>query len=131
MQILLIGSDTSVTETIDEMLSSITEWTVETLLVSDINFLSDYSTDKKTYDTIVASLMDLPAKAIEAIESIESEYPDVPLLVLFHYNRLLLVEPLLDAGATGYLQLGLPETRLHEAVRKVARGERYVGFEAT
>lgn len=133
MHILLLGRDTSVTETIEQMLSSIEEWSVNKILSPDFNNVKQLLSDSKksALDLIIANLADFPTPPKKIIQNVTAHFLKTPLLVLHHYSRTLLVKPLIEAGATGYLQLGLPEDHLHKAVENTSRGNAYIDTENT
>lgn len=133
MHILLLGRDTSVTETIKKMLSSIEEWSVNTILSPDFTDEKQLISDvqKSAVDIIIANLADFPTPPEQIIRYITTHFLKTPVLVLHQYSRNLLVQPLIEAGATGYLQLGLSEDRLQKAVEIISAGSRYIDTETT
>ena len=62
---------------------------------------------------------------VQLIERIRSQYP-VPVLVLSMHNEPQIARRAIDAGATGYLTKDNDPEMLMLAIRKVARGGRFV-----
>lgn len=129
MQILLFGKPNSITSTLAEMLGSRQEWTIT--VVSSIQESISISTaqheDKsRSYDVIIGNLAAFSRKPNELVRALRQQFPACPLLVLYSYRKPMLIRPLLEAGADGYLQNGHPEENVFEAVRTVAAGSRYL-----
>lgn len=129
MEILLLGRDTSVTNTIKDMLKSVEVWSVTRSI--SIENVADQTSGEGCYDIIVANLADYAPPPTRIISKILNHFPSTYLLVLYSYSQKLLIQPLLEAGAKGYLQNGIPEDKLFEAVRTVANGNLYIGVEST
>lgn len=66
---------------------------------------------------------------VDLIRRLHAEHPALRILVLSMYSDSILVSRLLKAGANGYLSKGAEINVLFDAVRKVARGGRYVPLE--
>lgn len=128
MQILLFGKDNSVTDTIESMLVSVDEWTI-TRALSFFNIENDlpYQDHNAAYEVIVANLFGFPTSPKKLVREISSKFSEIPLLVLYSYNHDFLIAPLLEMGATGYLQIGSGEENLVEAVKKVSNNHKYIG----
>lgn len=129
MNLLLVGRDTSVTNTIRDMLSSEEAWSVTK--INSVNKSAVDSPEEGLYDIIVANLTDFPPPPTLVITKITSYFPSSELLVLYSYDQESLVEPLLQAGADGYLQNGSSDDKLIEAVQTLMNGEQYIGVEST
>ena len=133
MNILLLGTDNSITRTIRDMLKSVNSWV--------INLITDLTTDRHieiqindrntVYDIVVANLDGLPESPKTIVDEIANQFPKIPILILYSYSHEFLIDPLLDAGANGYLQVGASETKLFEAVQKVSDGQQHVFTETT
>lgn len=129
MDILLLGRDTSVTNTIKDMLKSVEEWSVTRSF--SIEKVADQTSDDGVYDLIVANLADFSPPPTSIINKILNHFSSAYLLVLYSYSQKLLIQPLLEAGANGYLQNGISEDQLLEAVKTVANGNQYIGVETS
>lgn len=129
MNLLLVGRDTSVTNTIRDMLSSVEAWSVTK--INSIDKGTAKTSKEGFYDIIVANLTDFPPPPTLIITKITSYFPSSELLVLYSYNQHSLVDPLLQAGADGYLQNGSSDDKLIEAVETLLNGEQYIGVEST
>lgn len=133
MQILLVGKKTSVTDTVSQMLESVEPWSVKRTTswkFTEQKKVSELS-DSTTLDIIVANLADFCESSISIIQNITSCFSSVPLLVLYSYNQEGFIKPLIEAGATGYLQNGHSENELLKAVQIVADGNEYITTENT
>ncbi|MDZ7715180.1 MAG: hypothetical protein U5J95_03105 [Balneolaceae bacterium] len=127
MKIILFGLNNFITDTVESMLISMDEWQViRTSLVEE-----DYSPTTHDLDLLVASLAGVSKSPILHIKNLVNQYTSLPLLALHYYGDEFSVELLLQAGATGYLQLGSSERTLHEAVLTVAKNETFVATENT
>lgn len=129
MDILLLGKYTFITKTIAQMLNSAEGW----------NLKHRYSTDgldamvdpEFTCDVILLHISDYRTSAEVLIQKVTSQLDSVPLLVLGQYDDDLLIDPLIQAGASGYLQSGSSESQLQKAVKAVASNEQYISTEFT
>lgn len=128
MDILLLGRENSITQTIEEMINSVEEWNILT-----VSTLADAqsSAQSSQYDIILVKLGGFPTSTRTVIQKINAEFPDTPLLVIYFYSQPSLIKPLLKSGATGYLQEGLSEEKLFVCIRKVSDGEKQVFTENT
>ncbi len=62
----------------------------------------------------------------ELVKQIKAQRPDRPVVVLSAYPESLHATQVMRAGASGYLNKDTAEAELASAVRKVARGGKYV-----
>jgi two-component system, NarL family, invasion response regulator UvrY len=77
-------------------------------------------------------LMDVELPGLSGLESTErilKTQPDIGIIILTAHSKPPLPARLLDIGASGYLTKACPSEELINAVRTVARGERYIGAE--
>lgn len=75
-------------------------------------------------------LMDVGLPGLSGLETTErilKAQPDIQVIVLTAHSEPPLPARLLDIGATGYLTKACDARELINAVRTVARGERYIG----
>ena len=122
MHILLLGRDTFITSTIEEMVSYVAAWTLNrnsTCLNLNI---------QPSYDVIILNLLDFTLPPPELIRTVQKQLSAVPLLTLHTYKNEPLINPLFEAGATGYLQLGTSEEQVLKAIEKVAAQERHIAL---
>lgn len=133
MKIFLLGRDSSVTNTLCDMLGSRQDWD------TSIDLSWDDSKNKNlpealtstSYDLLIVNLEDFFSTPVDLVKKIITHLPSVPLLVIHSYNDELLINPLIKAGAKGYLQNGIPEEKLYESVVAVANGQQSVIAEST
>lgn len=111
------------------MLKSVEAWSVYRRF--SIEGVADETSDDGFYDLIVSNLADFSPPPTTVINKILNHFPSTYLLVLYSYSQKLLIEPLIESGANGYLQNGIPEDQLLEAVKTVANGNQYIGLETT
>jgi DNA-binding NarL/FixJ family response regulator len=118
MYILLQGKDSQLTNTIDNMLSSVQDWQV--IQTSSHRFSTEDRTLRKLkktkFDVIVSNLADYSIPGKKLIKEITSHFPSSPLAVLHVFSRQLFIEPLLRAGASSYIQLGISEHCLQKGI---------------
>lgn len=133
MEILLLGRNTTITNTIMTMLTTIKSWSVtQTSIIDSIGDETAVETSKEGfYDLIIANLADYSSPPTQITGKLTIHFPSSYLLVLYSYNREFLIKPLLEAGANGYLQNGISDDELLEAVQTVADGNKYIGVEST
>lgn len=133
MQILLVGKNTSVTDTVSQMLESVEPWSVRRIASWKCTEQKQDSelSDSTSLDIIVTNLADFCESSIKIIQNITSCFSSVPLLALYSYNQEAFIKPLINAGATGYLQNGHSEDALLTAVKTVAGGKEYISTENT
>lgn len=127
MNILLIGPYNSVTDTVQDMLSETKKWIVKRLSFMELK----KDAFKEDLSLIIACLGGVEQSPKMLIPKILEIHAGIPLLVLHYYEDKLLIQSLLETGATGYLQLGSGEDHLFEAVKTVGNGEKYIGPEYT
>lgn len=130
MDILLLAAETMISNTLLRMLESHSGWNVCRWFYPEVDKIHE-QTDGRSFDGIVVNLPDFTDFYILVIHKIKREFPDLPLLALSNYADDLLIEPLLAAGADGYLQLGCSDTDLRNAVKSVFNGKPCVITENT
>ena len=133
MKILLLGRDNSITHTVEDMLNSAEGWVSKTIneLTKDGQIQVQNVQNRAVFDIIVANLSGFPESPKTIIEQIAGQFPAIPILVLYSYGQESLIRPLLERGATGYLQVGSSETKLFEAVQKVSDRQEHIFTETT
>lgn len=132
MNLLLLGGNSSTTETVMNMLAAIKGWEIIHQKISGQLHPKNIDILPETHlDIIIANLLDLEGSPRKIISMITNRFKEIPLLVLGTYGQTLLIDPLLEAGATGYLQLGSCEEKIRLAVEKVAQHKQYVHTENT
>lgn len=75
------------------------------------------------------ALLGLPLEdqsGLEVLKAIRAEKPKLPVLVLSAYLEDSFALCMIKAGAAGYLTKACESTRLLDAIRKVARGRKYL-----
>lgn len=133
MDILLIGRDSVVTKTVYHMLESTKGW--QTFLESswqdlDHQIVSD-DKEKSLFDVIMANLADFSDPPLTIIKCLVAQFSPLPVLVLNSYQSQFLIDPLLESGASGYVQIGVSENQLLEAVENVVKGKQCIIAENT
>ncbi|TYP92155.1 hypothetical protein LX73_2405 [Fodinibius salinus] len=129
MDILLLGKYTFITQTIAQMLNSAEEWNLKRRYsTDDLDTINDPSFD---CDIVLLHISDYRTSSELLIKKVTSQLDSVPLLVLGQYDDDLLIEPLIEAGASGYLQNGSSESKLQKAVKAVVSNEQYISTEFT
>lgn len=114
------------------MLDSKQEYAITKYILNDC--LESISLDIEKGSGFVVHIANLTGFSIaprKLISAILSELPSVPLLVLYSYRKEFLIKPLLEAGATGYLQAGTSEETLFEAIKHTAAGKQYIGIDGS
>lgn len=66
---------------------------------------------------------------MDVIRSFQSEFPDLPILVLSMHAESIYAEPVLKAGARGYLMKQSATSQLLQAIRTVLQGDFFVSDE--
>jgi two-component system invasion response regulator UvrY len=78
------------------------------------------------FDVVVLDL-NMPGKSgFEVLKQLESQHPDLPVLVLSIHDEDQYAIRVLQAGASGYLTKESAADDLMEAVRRVAEGGKYM-----
>ena len=129
MRILLVGKTSSITSTIHTMLRSVDEWS--TKLHSNLDDFDAINGERADFDLLITNLEDFRRTSTKAVSQIRSYFPDTPLLVVHSYLNNLLIQPLIAAGATGYINNNVSDSKLIEAVQKVASGNECIIAENT
>lgn len=133
MHILLVGQVDSVTQTVFQMLEEVDEWFVKVITShkNDDGHAGPSSPKYPAYDVIVANCLGFSDSPNKLIRQITAQFPNTPLLALHSYSQKLLIQPLFEAGATGYLQVGIGEDKLLQAINKVITGKQCILTENT
>lgn len=84
---------------------------------------------REAFEVAVVDLSLPGVSGIELIKQIQSETPELPVLVLSMHDEQFYAERALRAGARGYIMKQEAIERVIEAIRKVLRGELYVSQE--
>lgn len=130
MQILLLGVSSTITDTLHSMLQSVNHWIVKT--EAELNSLSNpESPQNSDYDLLIVNLEDFDTSSIPLINQINSQFPKTPLLVVHSYSEDNYIQPMLNAGATGYARVGISEHELLEIIKKVADGQQLIITDST
>lgn len=77
-------------------------------------------------DVIVMDIAMPEMGGIEATRLVHQQYPEIKVLVLTQYDDWRYIQPLLQAGASGYVTKRALGTDLIEALRAVSRGETFL-----
>lgn len=77
-------------------------------------------------DALVLDIAMPEGGGLEVLQQLQTLKPDLPVLVLSVYSERQYAVRALKAGATGYLTKESAPEELITAIRRVARGERYV-----
>lgn len=130
MELLLLGDNSTITNTIYSMLHSVDNWTVT--FGVELTFLSPKAVEQlPNFDLVIANLEDFETSSIPLITEIINYFPDTPLLVIHSYSDNSFIKPMLNAGATGYIKSDISEHQLLTAAQKVARGQQVVIADST
>lgn len=79
-----------------------------------------------TYDVVILDIS-MPRKdGLDVLKSIKSLKPDLPVLILTVHSEEKYAVRALRAGASGYLMKSVSPAELILAIRKIARGEKYM-----
>jgi len=127
ISIVLLGDNTSINQTIMEIIReqedmSVERWPVNTLE----NQLKNR--DNGEIDILVLDLLTISRNIIKMIEYLAEKQIFNSILAIHIYKNKRLVTPLLKAGATGYLQADTGEEEILKAVTSLKRGETYIGI---
>jgi DNA-binding NarL/FixJ family response regulator len=125
MQILLIGRPNSITSTLASMLESHEQWEL-TIITSAQGTIPSTDSKENYYKLLIANLAGFNQTPNRVVSDLKTCFPSIPLLVLYSYENPLMIQPILNAGADGYLQNGHSEEDVFEAARTVASGNRYI-----
>jgi DNA-binding NarL/FixJ family response regulator len=103
---------------------------------TDTVAVGEATTEQELFD-MVRSIEDLnvvvldlsmPGRGgLETLKQLKLEYPKLPVLILTIYPEDQYAIRVLKAGASGYLTKESAPDQLVTAIRKVARGEKYIG----
>jgi two-component system, NarL family, invasion response regulator UvrY len=81
---------------------------------------------ESTPDALVLDIAMPEGGGLEVLQQLQTLKPDLPVLILSVYSARQYAIRALKAGATGYLTKESAPEELVTAIRRVARGERYV-----
>lgn len=83
-----------------------------------------------TCDVVLLNIGLPDMKGFELCPQIKEKKPNVKVLILTGYNEFFTIKQALDAGADGYLMKKCTQEELHESIRTVASGKRFLCDEA-
>ncbi len=75
---------------------------------------------------VILDLPNIKQSAVKTIRLVKEQSDDTKILAIHIYTTKLLVEPLIEAGANGYLNYEPSVEELREAIHSVSEGERYL-----
>jgi DNA-binding NarL/FixJ family response regulator len=82
---------------------------------------------RERYDLVVLDIA-MPGKhGLEVLKELRLRHPGLPVLMLSMYPEEQYAVRVLKAGASGYLTKGVAPAELISAIRRAARGRKYVG----
>ena len=81
---------------------------------------------KNDYDVVVLDITMPGMSGLDVLKQIESERPDLPVLVLSMHPAEQYAVRCLKAGASGYLTKESAPDELTAAIRKISQGKKYV-----
>ncbi len=130
MDILLLGNSSTITNTLHSMLQSVDGWSVTSVV--ELYSLSNLQAQQSPhYDLIISNLEDFEASSVPLITTITNHFPGIPLLVIHSYSNENFINPMLNAGATGYIKSDISEHQLLEAVKQVVAGKQVLIADST
>lgn len=131
MNILLVGKNNSITNTLQEMLISVDRWKIthSSAIHRLEEKMANQTIDPLLFALVLLNMSGFSSKPVQLVNQLKHLLAPVPLLVMASYDRRSLIEPLLKAGAQGYLQNGCSDDHLIKAVQTVAAGKQYVKTE--
>jgi DNA-binding NarL/FixJ family response regulator len=98
-------------------------------LVEEVGQIPNSSQTKSDSGSDVIVLLDLSnikKSPVETIQAVNERSPEAKTLAVHIYTTKLLIEPLIDAGANGYLTYEPTVAELRKALSSVCRDEMYL-----
>jgi two-component system, NarL family, invasion response regulator UvrY len=77
-------------------------------------------------DVLVMDIAMPDCSGVDALAAIRARFPELPVLILSGYPEAHYATTLLRQGASGYLNKECDPEEIASAIRKVARGRRYI-----
>jgi DNA-binding NarL/FixJ family response regulator len=81
---------------------------------------------ERHYDLLLTDLNMSGPNGTDLLKRVKDEHPGLAIVVLSMHAERQIAAGALKAGASGYLTKGIPASDILAAVRKVARGGRYI-----
>ena len=127
MKILLVGERNKLNSTVVDILSTQSNFSVESCPPSKF---PDKLTNGavKDLDILIADLTAFDTKPVEAIVDIKKRGLDCALLAIHIYTSPHFIKPLLKAGAQGYLPSATTKKEMMEAIEKLFHGDKYPSY---
>ncbi|MDR8389621.1 hypothetical protein NC796_00640 [Aliifodinibius sp. S!AR15-10] len=127
MKILLIGEKNELNDTVVDVLSTQPDFSVESCPPSTFpEKLGNGAA--KDLDILIADLTAFDTKPVETIINLKKLGLDCALLAVHVYTSAHFIEPLLKAGAQGYLPSATTKKEMMEAIEKLSHGDKYPLF---
>lgn len=82
--------------------------------------------DEADWDVLVLDLSLADISGLEVLRQLRDRKPKLPVIVLSMYPEAQYAPRVMKMGASAYLSKARPSLELIDAIRKVARGERYI-----
>lgn len=81
--------------------------------------------DSSDYDLGIIDLNTLSGNALKNIEKARETFKDIPLLALHVYEKTNLIQPILSAGANGFLSISPTENQINSAITALLNGDEF------
>ena len=124
MDILLIGHDNKINNTIIDILSQQSSFRIERCSPDDLEDLKQ-DAEAPEFDLLIADLTACDEKPADSIANLKKMELAQALLAIHIYNSTKLMKPLLQAGADGYLPSATTEQEMLTAIEAITNGEKY------
>ncbi|WP_333843452.1 response regulator transcription factor [Pelomicrobium sp.] len=124
LRLLLVESQTLMREGLRRILSDAPD--VEVAAEASSARMALRLTREREWDVVLLGLPLEDRHGLEVLKAIRAEKPKLPVLVLGAQPEDSFALCMIKAGAAGYLTKACESARLLEAIRKVARGRRYI-----
>lgn len=127
--IILYSSNTPRSIALMERIEKACDGEGNATLVEEVGQIPNSSQTKSDSGSDVIVLLDLSnikKSPVETIQAVNERSPEAKTLAVHIYTTKLLIEPLIDAGANGYLTYEPTVAELRKALSSVCRDEMYL-----
>ncbi|MEX0609491.1 MAG: hypothetical protein WD016_13270 [Balneolaceae bacterium] len=127
LSIFFIGKLNQTNATISDSLSSGVECNITFIDPAEFNTIPAI---KNFRSLAICDLSTIPGNPTDSVRTIREIIADIPLLAMHRYLDMRFIQPVMEAGANGYISSTPAEKDLIEAVQKIAAGQDYIGTDS-
>lgn len=124
IQILIADDHAIVREGLKQILAGLPDLTVKA--EADSGYEAIRQLESEDIDLVILDINLGDQSGLEVLKQIKQQWPQMPVLILTMHSEKQYATRMLKAGAAGFLNKGSVSEELVAALRKIAKGGRYI-----